>query len=82
MKSGSLQSVQNGPRNGLFRLIQCARDEGFGLFPNEFIDLFDSIVAYLTVTTFVSFNFQESRNKIIQKCILFFKEIDGVFEKS
>ena len=54
-------------RCGLFRQIQCARDDGTGEFQNEFIELFDAIVAYLTVSTFVSFDFAAARNKITVK---------------
>ena len=64
VKSGSLPNAVGTVRCVLFRQIQCARDEGSGQFQNEFIDLFDAIVAYLTVTTFVSFDFAGSRLKI------------------
>ena len=40
LKSGVLPVVQaSGTRFGLFRQIQCARDNGIGQFENEFIDL-------------------------------------------
>jgi hypothetical protein len=65
LKSGVLPVVQaSSTRFGLFRQIQCARDNGIGQFENEFIDLFDSIVTYLTAVTFTSFNISKIRAKI------------------